>query len=70
MNKDTEIKPLEMIFEKDENSENCFKQIIFYTDGSKETIWLHELPKCFILSRHYNITDLYGNTVIDDRKGL
>lgn len=70
MNKNTEIKPLEMIFEEDEEDENCFQQIIFYNDGSKEIVYLHELPKYFVLGRHYNITDLYGNSVIDDRKGL
>ena len=70
MNKDTEIKPLEMIFEEDEKDKNCYHQIFFYSDGSKKIVCLKELPKYFVLHRHYNITDLYGNTVIDDRKGL
>lgn len=70
MNNDLEIKPLEMIFEKNKDDEDCFQQTIFYNDGSKETVYLHELPKYFVLGRHYNITDLYGNSVIDDRKGL
>ena len=70
MNKDTEIKPLEMIFEKDEADENYYKQIFFYTDGSSSVIFITELPPFFVLHRHYNITDLYGTTVIDDRKGL
>jgi len=29
-----------------------------------------EIPPGFVKNRHYNITDLYGYTVIDDRKGL
>lgn len=70
MNKDTEIKPLEMIFEEDEEDKNCYRQVFFYNDGSKEIVYLHELPPYFVLNRHYNITDLYGNSVIDDRKGL
>ena len=65
-----EAKPLEFKIVEDDENDDCYKIIIFYDDDSQEVIYTHTLPKSFKLNRHYSVTDLYGNTVIDDRKGL
>ena len=60
--------PIEMIFE--DNDENQTQMVIFYANGEKSITKITEIPPGFVKNRHYNITDLYGYTVIDDRKGL
>ncbi len=60
--------PIEMIFEEDD--ENQTQMVIFYANGEKSITIIPQIPPGFVKNRHYNITDLYGYTVIDDRKGL
>lgn len=69
--------PIEMIFEDIDESQpemikNVFEaqMVIFYADGEKSITKITEIPPGFVKNRHYSITDLYGYTVIDDRKGL
>lgn len=69
--------PIEMIFEDIDESQpemikNVFEaqMVIFYADGEKSITKIKEIPPGFVKNRHYNISDLYGYTVIDDRKGL
>lgn len=65
------MKPLEFVID-DEN-----KMRFFYADGSVQIIQLptedgldEGIPKGIVRHRHYHIDDMYGNAVIDDRKGL
>ena len=65
------MKPLEFKID-DEN-----KMIFFYEDGHTEIIYLptedgmeQGIPSGLERNKHYNITDLYGSPVVDDRKGL
>jgi len=65
------MKPLEFKID-DEN-----KMIFFYEDGHTEIIYLptedgmeQGIPSGLELNKHYFIGDLYGEPVVDDRKGL
>lgn len=69
--------PIEMIFEdidEDQSKEDkvVFEAllVVFYADGKKSITKITQIPPGFVKNRHYNISDLYGYTVIDDRKGL
>lgn len=68
------MKPLEFMITKDydeKNKEEYYTMIFFYENGDKEEIYFFaDLPKGIELNKHYSITDTYGYTVIDDRKGL
>lgn len=61
------MKPLEFKIEKD--FEDYYMKF-YYNDGTTFLIGIEELPDGLIVGRHYHIDDMYGNTVIDDRKGL
>lgn len=71
-------KPLEFKIEKEEVVDNietneiiaCYKYIYFYADGTTKEYTTDKIPDGLVLGRHYHIDDMYGNTVIDDRKGL
>lgn len=73
-----ENKPLEFVidtFYDEENNTRGYQITFYYYDDKTKKYTTQEyeigwLPKGIELRRHYNITDLYGNTVIDDRKGL
>lgn len=61
-----EYKVLEMVFRKKDDN---YQIELFYTNGEKILIPAgNKLPKGIVLNRHYSITDIYGATVIDDRK--
>lgn len=69
--------PIEMIFEDiDENRSKVgdvvfeAQLVVFYADGKKNITKITQIPPGFVKNRHYNISDLYGYTVIDDRKEL
>ena len=71
------MKPLEFKIEKEEvdNIETneviaCYRYIYFYADGTTKEYITGIIPDGLVLGRHYHIDDMYGNTVIDDRKGL
>ncbi len=60
-------KPLEF---KIIETKTGYVMVFYYEDGTTEEVIIGSIPKGIELNRHYNITDLYGYTVIDDRKGL
>ena len=66
------MKPLEFKIEETYTSDVITGYVIvfFYEDGTTEKITLGDKPKGLELNRHYSIADIYGYTVIDDRKGL
>ena len=62
-----ENKPLEFIVKENKTG---YLMVFYYEDGTTEDVVIGSIPKGIVLNRHYNVTDLYGYTVIDDRKGL
>lgn len=66
------MKPLEFKIEEtfEEDIDKHFTITFFNEDGTTETIALGCMPKGLELNRHYFIGDLYGEPVVDDRKGL
>ena len=44
--------------------------IVFMSEEEQESIHIPRLPKGLELNKHYFIGDLYGEPVVDDRKGL
>ena len=47
-----------------------YAMVFYYEDGTTETITLGCNPKGLERNKHYFIGDLYGEPVVDDRKGL
>lgn len=66
------MKPVEFKIERTKTGEvfSSYVLILFYEDGTTESMVIENLPKGLELNRHYGIMDTYGYTVIDDRKGL
>ena len=61
-------KPLEF---KIIETPTCYVMIFYYEDGTTEIIkTFDDKPKGLELNKHYFIGDLYGEPVVDDRKGL
>ena len=44
--------------------------VFYYEDGTLQVFSLADKPKGLELNKHYSITDIYGEPVVDDRKGL
>ena len=66
-------KPLEFKIEEKTTSDKFvigYAIVFYYEDGTTETIALADKPKGLELNKHYFIGDLYGEPVVDDRKGL
>jgi hypothetical protein len=67
-------KPLEFKIEEkydSVNEEDYYTMTFFYEDGTTQEFDFYEdMPKGLELNKHYFIGDLYGEPVVDDRKGL
>ncbi len=61
------MKPVELVCK---NLGNLTEITFFYSDGSKKILTIETDMRDFgfIPNRHYNITDLYGYGVIDDKE--
>ena len=65
-------KPLEFKIEETNTGEviTGFVMVFYYENGATEKIALGFKPMGLELNKHYFIGDLYGEPVVDDRKGL
>ena len=65
-------KPLEFVIYKSDGSNFKIKFWVEDEEGNvhNEELTIENSPKCIELDKHYEITDTYGYSVIDDRKGL
>ena len=65
-------KPLEFKIEETNTGEviTGFVMVFYYEDGTTQVFSIADKPKGLELNRHYFIGDLYGEPVVDDRKGL
>lgn len=61
-------KPLEFVIYKSDGANFLIK--FYYDDKTTEEIVIQEKPNDIKLNKHYAITDTYGYSVVDDRKGL
>lgn len=67
------MKPLEFKIEEKTTGDNFvigYAIVFFYEDGTTQVFSLADNPKGLELNKHYFIGDLYGEPVVDDRKGL
>lgn len=66
------MKPLEFKIEETYKGEiiTNYEITFFYEDGTTKSLIIENLPKGLELNKHYFIGDLYGEPVVDDRKGL
>jgi len=65
------MKPLEFKIIKEQGKEEDYYFIVFmYENGLSFSTRIATLPKGLELNKHYFIGDLYGEPVVDDRKGL
>lgn len=66
------MKPLEFKIEETYkgNIITNYEITFFYEDGTTQSLIIEKKPKGLELNKHYFIGDLYGEPVVDDRKGL
>lgn len=67
------MKPLEFKIEEKITNDNFvigYAIVFYYDDGTLQVFSLADKPKGLELNKHYFIGDLYGEPVVDDRKGL
>lgn len=65
-------KPLEFKIERTYKGKviTNYEITFFYEDGTTKSLIIENLPNGLELNKHYFIGDLYGEPVVDDRKGL
>lgn len=65
-------KPLEFKIEETYTKDviTGYAMVFYYDDNTIQVITLGNKPKGLELNKHYFIGDLYGEPVVDDRKGL
>lgn len=66
-------KPLEFKIEEKTTSDNFvigYAIVFFYEGGTTQELTIVDKPLGLELNKHYFIGDLYGEPVVDDRKGL
>jgi len=66
-------KPLEFKIEEKTTGDNFvigYAIVFYYEDNTLQVFSLADKPKGLELNKHYFIGDLYGEPVVDDRKGL
>ena len=66
------MKPLEFKIEEKTTSDIVigYAMVFYYDDNTLQVFSLADKPKGLELNKHYSITDIYGDKVVDDRKGL
>lgn len=64
------MKPVEFVCKRNADNQALTDLVIFYDDGNKKTITIEANANDYgiIYNRHYNITDLYGYGVIEERE--
>ena len=67
------MKSLEFKIEEKTTGDNFvigYAIVFYYEDGTTQVFSIADKPKGLELNKHYFIGDLYGEPVVDDRKGL